>query len=196
MSLFKITSLLLLSANVALAVNNGDQAPDFTLESADGKEVTLSDYSGKLIVLEWYNGQCPFVVNHYNKGNMQKLQKAAAEKDVVWLSINSTNKSHKDYKTLAQLKAEVQEQGINSTAVLSDPKGEVGKLYAAKTTPHLYLIDENMKIVYQGAIDNQASFDADPSEANNYILAAMNEALAGKPISNAQTKPYGCSVKY
>ncbi len=175
----------------------GAPAPDFTLTDTAGKSVKLADYKGKFVVLEWTNPECPFVRKHYDSQNMQGLQKEFGAKDVVWLAINSTNKSSGEFKTGAQMDAWLKTQGAAPRATLIDATSETGRAYAAKTTPHMFVVNPSGKVVYDGAIDDKRSSNpADAKSANNYVRAALNESLAGKPVTVASTSPYGCSVKY
>jgi len=175
----------------------GQPAPDFTLTDLQGKSVTLSSLKGKFIVLEWVNPECPFVYKHYSSGNMQKLQKEATAKQVTWLSISSTRPTHSDYKTPDQMRAWTMEQKAAPTTTLLDPDGRVGKLYGARTTPHMYIINPEGQLIYAGAIDNKRSSNpSDVDSARNYVRVALSEAWAGKPVTTAATTPYGCSVKY
>jgi len=182
----------------AWAVTIGQPAPAFELKDTSGKTVKLADFKGKHVVLEWVNPGCPFVVKHYGSQNMQGLQKAYTAKDVVWLSVNSTAKSAGDYLEPAALNAKlVKEWGAAPTAVLMDESGKVGRAYAAKTTPHMYVIDPAGKLVYAGGIDDKrTSNQADVKTANNFVKAALSESMAGKPVSTPTATPYGCSVKY
>ncbi len=190
-------SLLILSAGVATAaVKVGEPAPNFTLAGEDGKSHSLADYQGKTVVLEWTNAECPFVKKHY-AGNMQSLQKTYTAKDVVWLSINSSAPGKQGAVDAAAAAAVVKEKGAAPTRVLLDGKGEVGRLFEAKTTPHMYIVDKNGKLAYAGGIDSTPSADpADVASATPYVKNALDELLAGKPVSTAVTKPYGCSIKY
>jgi peroxiredoxin len=175
----------------------GQPAPDFTLNDASGKPVKLADQRGKHVVLEWTNPECPFVQKHYVSRNMQTLQKEFAGKDVVWLSVNSTNRSHAEFKSGSEMAQWMRAQGAAQTAVLIDETSSTGRAYAARTTPHMFVIDQQGKVVYAGAIDDKRSANpADAKTANNYVRAALTESLAGKPVTVAQTRPYGCSVKY
>lgn len=175
----------------------GRPAPDFTLPDLQGKSVTLSSLKGKFVVLEWVNPECPFVNKHYSSGNMQKLQKEATAKQVAWLSINSTRPSHSDYKTPDQMRAWTAEQKAVPTTTLLDPDGKVGRLYGARTTPHMYIINPKGELIYAGAIDSKRSSNpSDIDSATNYVRVALNEARAGKPVTTTATTPYGCSVKY
>jgi alkyl hydroperoxide reductase subunit AhpC len=175
----------------------GQSAPDFTIDDAAGKPVKLSDYRGKHVVLEWTNPECPFVRKHYDSANMQGLQKQYGAKDVVWLSVNSTNRNHSEFKTGAQMADWMKQQGGAPKAVLIDDSSATGRAYSARTTPQMFVIDPAGKIVYAGAIDDRRSANpADVKTAKNFVRAALDETLAGRPVSVASTTPYGCSVKY
>lgn len=188
-------SVFAVAAHAAAKV--GEPAPNFTLPAHDGKTHSLADYKGKTVVLEWTNAECPFVKKHYSGGNMQGLQKTYTGKDVVWLSINSSAPGKQGAVDAAGATAIVKEKGAAPTLVMLDAKGEVGKLYEAKTTPHMYVIDKTGKLVYAGGIDSESSADpADIAKATPYVKNALDEVLAGKPVSTAVTKPYGCSIKY
>jgi peroxiredoxin len=182
--------------SLALAV--GDTAPAFALKDTQGKTVQLADFKGRHVVLEWTNPGCPFVVKHYGAQNMQALQKEAKAKDVVWLSINSTARGHQDYLAPAALQDKLlKDWGAAPSAVLMDESGSVGKAYAARTTPHMYLIDPAGKLVFAGGIDDKRSSNpADIPGAKNFVRAAMADALAGKPVAPPSATPYGCSIKY
>ena len=180
----------------ASALNVGDTAPDFTVTSSDGKPVKLSDYQGKVVVLEWFNEGCPFVQKHYTPGAMQKLQTEYTGKDVVWLTINSTGTEHRDYLSPEKTKAVAAKWNIKSSAMLLDADGKVGKAYGAKTTPNMYVINNDGKLAYQGAIDDNNSPTSDPSEAKNYVKESLNSLLTGGAVAVSETKPYGCAVKY
>jgi len=175
----------------------GKPAPEFTLKDTAGKEHSLSDFKGKTVVLEWVNHGCPFVKKHYGPGNMQKLQKAATDKGVVWLSICSSAPGKQGHMDAAAAAAKSKEVNANATAYLLDEDGTVGKAYNARTTPEMFVINPEGALVYMGAIDDKASVDpADIDSAVNHVTAALEEALAGKPVTVPTTKPYGCSVKY
>jgi peroxiredoxin len=180
----------------ALAVEIGKAAPDFTATDINGKTVKLSDYKGKIVVLESYNSDCPFCNNHYKTGAMQGLQSDLAAKGVVWLIVNSVNPKHPSYRTPEQAKKEMVDKKIIATAWIDDSSGAVGNLYGMKTTPDMFVIDQNGVLVYAGAIDNKPDPVHDPKTARNYVREAVEALLAGKPIEISQTKPYGCSVKY
>ena len=174
----------------------GQPAPAFTLTDLSGKSVNLADYKGKTVVLEWHNFGCPFVQKHYRSGNMQALQKKYGG-DVVWLAVNSTNKSHGDWIDPPVLTKQLNDFGAKPAAYLVDEPGKMGLAYGAKTTPHMYIIDPQGKVVYNGAIDDKRSTNPeDVKTAKNYVVAALDELKAGKPISVASTTPYGCTVKY
>ena len=192
-------ALLVASAFSAAALANapvGKPAPDFTVTDLAGKPVRLADYKGKTVVLEWHNFGCPFVQKHYRSGNMQALQKKYG-KDVVWLAVNSTNKSASDWMEPGPLTAELKRFEAQPAAYLVDEPGKMGMAYGAKTTPHMYIIDPAGTVVYNGAIDDKRSTDvADVKTAKNYVVAALDELKAGKAVSTATTAPYGCTVKY
>lgn len=175
----------------------GKKAPDFTLKSAEGKTHSLSDFKGKYVVLEWVNFDCPFVKKHYGSKNMQNTQKEMTGKDVVWLSICSSADGKQGFYEGKDLLDRIKSEGSNATAYLIDADGKVGKEYAAKTTPHCYVINPEGKLIYAGAIDDIPSADQnDVKEANNLVKSCLNEAMAGKAITTATSKPYGCGVKY
>ena len=185
------------AVGIAGAASPGAAAPDFTVADATGKPVKLSEYRGKFVVLEWTNPDCPFVRKHYSSKNMQDLQKEWGAKDVVWLSVNSTVQGHYEYRDGKQMQEWMTSQGAAQKAILIDAKSEVGSAYAAKTTPHMFVISPEGKVLYNGAIDDKRSANpADAKTAHNYVRAALTEAKAGKPVTVASTTPYGCSVKY
>lgn len=193
-----LATLIATTALIANAATVGKAAPDFTLTDVNGKTVKLSDFKGKHVVLEWTNPGCPFVVKHYGSNNMQTLQKDEAAKGVVWLSINSTNSKHEDYLAPAKLNAKMGgEWKATPSHLLMDDSGKVGQSYAAKTTPHMFVVDPKGMLVYAGGIDDKRSANpADIKGAKNFVRAALDESLAGKPVSVATSQPYGCSVKY
>jgi len=175
----------------------GQPAPEFTLADSNGKSHKLSDFKGKLVVLEWLNHGCPFVVKHYGSGNMQKLQKEYTGKDVVWLSIVSSAPGKQGHMNPEDTNKTKEEKGSAATAILLDEDGTVGKLYDAKVTPELYVIDREGTLIYAGAIDSVKSTDAaDVEGAKNYVKQALDEALAGKPVSEPTITAYGCGIKY
>ena len=174
----------------------GRPAPSFTVTDLSGKPVKLEDFKGKTVVLEWHNFGCPFVQKHYRSGNMQALQKKYGN-DVVWLAVNSTNKSASDYTEPAKLTMQLKDFGAAPANYLMDEPGAMGKAYGAKTTPHMYIIDPTGKVVYNGAIDDKRSTNPeDVKTAKNYVAAALDEMKSGKAVSVASTAPYGCTVKY
>lgn len=175
-------------------VEIGKTVPDFALTDLTGKIHKLSDYRGKVVVLEWTNPNCPFVVRVYRDGIMTGVQKQAKDNGVVWLTINSTNPAHKDYETPEELAKIYSNWKAVYTAFLMDPEGKVGKMYDAKTTPHMYVIGKDGTLLYNGAIDDDPR--GDKKEKQNYVRACLNEIAEGKPITTALTKPYGCTVKY
>jgi len=175
----------------------GAPAPDFTLQSADGSDVKLSDLKGKEVILEWVNFDCPFVKKHYNEGHMQALQKKYTEKGAVWLVISSANESHPTFKDAEALAKTAEKNQANTTHTLVDADGKVGKLYDAKTTPHMYVINKEGVLSYAGAIDSKKSTESkDIADSENYVAAALDAIMAGEKVKTAETKAYGCSVKY
>jgi hypothetical protein len=188
----------LLAAQPALAqATVGQNAPAFSVTDAKGKKVSLADFAGKTVVLEWTNPGCPYVQKHYDGGNMPATQKDALSKGVVWLSVATTATAHRDYLAPADLGAWQKAKGAVPTATLMDADGKMGRAYGAKTTPHMYIVDGAGKLVYAGGIDSIPSSSAsDIPKATNYVKQALAEMQAGKPISQAVTRAYGCSVKY
>ena len=183
------------SANAAVEV--GQMAPDFTAVDTNGVEHTLSDFKGKNVVLEWSNHECPFVVKHYEPGNMQKIQKMATDNGAIWITIVSSAEGKQGAVNAEEANKIMEEVGANSTARILDPSGEIGKMYGAKTTPHMFVIDKEGKIAYMGAIDSDSSFQQSSIEgATNYVVEALESLNAGEEIEVTSTKPYGCSVKY
>jgi peroxiredoxin len=181
----------------AWAARVGQRAPDFTATDSNGKTHTLSEYAGKYVVLEWTNSGCPYTQKHYVSGNMQKLQREWTGRGVIWLTVISSAPGEQGYMTAVQENSYVQKAGAAPTAVLLDPKGTLGHLYDAKTTPDMYVINPQGILIYDGAIDDRPSTDtSDIKSAKNYVEIALNEAMAGKQVSAPATRPYGCSVKY
>jgi hypothetical protein len=179
------------------AAKVGDPAPAFTATESNGKTVSLSDYKGKFVVLEWHNNGCPYVQKFYNSGTMQKLQRDWTAKGVVWLTIISSAPGTQGYVDSAASQAFMKKSGAAQNAVLLDPTGQVGHLYDARNTPQMLVIDPKGILVYDGAIDDRPT--ADPSSlagATNYVVQALTESMAGKPVSVPVTVPYGCTVKY
>lgn len=175
----------------------GQQAPDFTLSDTEGNPISLSSFQGKHVVLEWFNYDCPFVKKHYDSGNMQELQKEYSAKGVVWLSINSSAPGKQGHYTAEEMTKLAQEKQVASSAILLDADGKAGRLYGAQTTPHMFVINPDGKLIYAGAIDSTPSTEAsDISKSTNYVKQALEESLAGQPITEPSTKAYGCSVKY
>ena len=190
-------ALLVATGTVFAAPQVGQPAPEFTLTDSNGTSHKLSDFKGKFVVLEWLNHGCPFVQKHYDGGNMQGLQKEYTGKDVVWLSIVSSAPGKQGHMSAEETNKTKEEKGSAATAILIDEDGTVGKLYDAKVTPELYVVNPEGVLVYAGAIDDRKSTDAaDVAGAKNYVKQALDEAMAGKPVSEPSTPAYGCSVKY
>jgi hypothetical protein len=188
---------LVLPPAAARAVKIGEPAPGFTATDSNGKQVTLDQFKGKYVVLEWHNQGCPFVVKHYKSGNLPKLQKEWTAKQVVWLAVISSAPGKQGYVDGAGANLDMKTHDAAPTATLLDPKGELGRLYGAKTTPHMYIINPQGRLIYNGAIDDKPSTEpADIPGSKNYVAQALSEAMAGKPVSQPTTTPYGCSVKY
>lgn len=191
---------LALTFAVALSVwaaRVGDPAPAFTGTDTHGQTHSLSDYSGKFVVLEWTNRDCPYTKKQYDSGNMQSLQKQWTAKGVVWLTILSSAPGHQGYMTAADENAWIAKIHADPTAAILDPSGAIGHAYDAKTTPHMFIIDPDGKLIYEGAIDDHATTDtSDVPQSKNYVSAALTEAMHGHPVAITYTRPYGCSVKY
>ncbi|MGA2684660.1 MAG: redoxin domain-containing protein [Verrucomicrobiota bacterium] len=183
-------------ASAASAVEVGKPAPDFTAQDINGKTIHLSDYKGKIVVLESYNSDCPYCHNQYKTGAMQAMQRDLATKGVVWLLVNSVNPKNFSHRTPEQARAEMAAEKMDVTAWIDDSSGAVGHLYDMKTTPDMYVINKDGVLVYAGAIDDQPDPFHDPTKAQNYVSAAIDALLADKPVAITETKPYGCSVKY
>ncbi|NDG70794.1 MAG: thioredoxin family protein [Proteobacteria bacterium] len=189
--------LLALATWVHADAEIGKPAPAFTLPTCESKSVSLSDYKGKVVVLEWTNYGCPFVMKHYGSGNMQKLQADAAAKGVVWLSICSSAPGKQGHAAPADALKACSEKNSAATAYLIDESGATGHAYGAKRTPEMYVINADGILVYHGAIDDKKSADpADIAKAKNLVAAAIDETVAGKPVSIPETEAYGCSIKY
>jgi peroxiredoxin len=185
------------TAMPVLAATAGQSAPNFTLVDTQGKTVQLSDFQGKYVVLEWTNPSCPFVRNQYSTRNMQGMQESWGPRGVVWLALDSSNRSSSDYMPPAKLGEWMQARGAAQKAVLIDPDSAVARLYQAKTTPHMFVINPEGMIVYAGAIDDRPSTQPeDPPAAHNYVRAALTEAMSGTAVTTAASTPYGCSIKY
>jgi len=175
----------------------GQPAPNFTLVGGDGKKHSLDHYKGKFVVLEWTNPSCPFVHKFYDSGAMQNLQKEETAKGVVWIRINSGAAGKEGSQTVADIAPYEKENHVASTVTLLDPDGKVGHLYGARNTPQMFVIDPKGDLIYAGGIDDKPSADAaDIASAKNYVKIALDEAMAGKPITTPTARPYGCSVKY
>ena len=192
-----LLSLLVALSAFSFAAKVGEAAPDFSAGDSNGQSQKLSSYRGKFVVLEWHNQGCPYTRKHYETGNMQKLQKEWTGKGVVWLTVISSAPGKQGYVTASEENDYLRRTNASPTAVLLDPKGDMGRLYAAKTTPHMYIIDPQGTLIYNGAIDDRPTADqSDVAGARNYVSQALQEATAGKPVSTASTTPYGCTVKY
>ena len=192
LALFATLSL----AASAFAVEIGKPAPDFTGTDIYGKTVHLSDYKGKIVVLESYNSDCPFCHNQYASGAAPDLQKELAAKGVVWLLVNSVNPKNSSHRTPDQARAEWTDLKINAADWLDDSDGTIGHLYDMKTTPDVYVIGKDGILDYEGAMDNRPQPFGDPRTADNYVRDAVNQVFAGQPVAVPQTKPYGCGVHY
>lgn len=192
-----LAPLVLLPMLALAAVGVGKPAPDFTGVDSNGQSHRLSDFKGKTVVLEWTNHDCPFVVKHYSTGNMQALQREATGDGIVWLSIISSAPGKQGHVSPEQANELTASRKAAPSAVILDTSGDIGRLYGAKTTPHMYVIDGSGTLVYMGGIDDRpSSRKGDIEGANNYVRTALNELAAGKPVTDASTRPYGCSVKY
>jgi peroxiredoxin len=192
-----LLGVFLLTSAFAQEAKIDAKAPDFKLKDSNGKEHSLSDFVGKTVVLEWINYDCPFVKKHYDSKNMQSLQEKYTQKGVVWLAICSSAKGKQGHFTNDEINRRSREHSAKFTAYLIDEDGKVGKMYGAKTTPHMYVINSKGVLVYAGAIDDIKSTDVnDVKRANNYVAKALDEILEGKEVTTKSTTPYGCSVKY
>jgi hypothetical protein len=181
----------------ALAVAPGSPAPDFKGTDSNGVQHTLSEYRGKFVVLEWANKGCPYDQKHYLSGSMENLQKEWTAKGVVWLSVISSAPGEQGYVTPSEENTYLKTMHAAPTAALLDPTSAIARLYEAKTTPHIFVIDPAGKLIYQGAIDDKPTTDQqDLKGARNYLNETLTDAMAGKPVPVASTRPYGCSVKY
>ncbi len=190
-----LAAALLLSAFAIVTpeVEVGKPVPAFSLKDLSGKTYSIADLKGKVVVLEWTNPNCPYVQRVYKSGIMTSVQKKYADK-VVWLTVNSTNPDHQDFETPDDLSKTYKEWKATFAAMLLDPDGKVGKMFDAKTTPHMFIIDKEGTLVYAGAIDDDPR--GNKSDKINYVDAALSNVLAGKPVATATTRSYGCSVKY
>ena len=197
MKILSVFFAVALTASVYASPEVGKRAPDFALTDLSGKKHELSDLKGKFVVLEWVNFGCPFVRKHYGSENMQKLQKDVVDKGVVWLSICSSAPGKQGNETPDAAKSGLARFGSAATAYLVDADGKVGRLYNAKTTPEMFVINPDGVLIYAGAIDDKPTPNPlTVAGSNNYVKAALNEATSGKSVSVPSTKPYGCSVKY
>jgi len=195
-SILRIAVVAVLFAS-AFAVKVGDPAPGFTSVDSNGKQQSLSNYKGKYVVLVWHNQGCPYTKKHYESGNMQRLQKEWTEKGVVWLTVISSAPGTQGFVTPTQENDYLKTMKAAPTAVLMDPGGSLGHLYGAKTTPHMFIIDPSGTLIYNGAIDDHPTSDqSDIPNSKNYVALALQAAMDGKPVADAATRPYGCSVKY
>ena len=191
------TLLLTVATTAGAALQVGEPAPGFTGIDTRGNSHKLSDYRGKRVILEWTNHDCPYVRKHYSSGNMQKQQQAATGEGAVWLSIISSAPGKQGHVTPAQADALTVQRNAAPSAVILDETGDIGRLYGAKTTPHMYIIDTDGKLAYMGGIDSIASSDpADIEKAVQFVPAALAKMMNGEPIASSVTRPYGCSVKY
>jgi len=196
-TVFLMASVAILSAFLLGAAKVGDPAPDFAATASDGKTYRLADDKGKFVVLEWHNQGCPYTNKHYESGNMQRLQKEWTGKGVAWFTVISSAPGEQGYVNAAEENAYMARMKAAPTAALLDPTGQVGHLYQAKTTPHMIVINPKGTIIYDGAIDDHPTPDReDIPSSKNYVSLALTEAMAGKPVATAVTRPYGCSVKY
>ena len=198
MSHRRLLSLALAALTIpALAVVPNTIAPDFKGTDSNGLEHSLSQYRGKYVVLEWANQGCPYDGKHYRSGSMEALQREWTAKGVIWLSVISSAPGQQGYVTAAEERAYLTRMHAAPTAAILDPTGAIGRLYQAKTTPHMFVIDPTGKLIYQGAIDDKPTTDeTDLKGARNYVTEALTDAIEGKPILVTATRPYGCSVKY
>jgi len=189
--------ILLSSLALAQQAKLNESAPDFKLTDSNGSEHSLSDFKGKIVVLEWINYDFPFVKKHYDSKNMQSLQEKYTKEGIIWLAICSSSKGKQGNFSIEEINERSKDHGAKFTAYLIDEDGTVGKMYGAKTTPHMYVIDKSGMLVYAGGIDDKASADVDDIEAaKNYVSSALDELLGGSKVSVQSSTPYGCSVKY
>jgi peroxiredoxin len=192
-----MTLIVLLSANLAFAAKVGAPAPDFTGTSSTAQELSLAQYRGKYVVLQWHNKDCPYVQAQYGSGNMQKLQKEWTSQGVIWLTIISSAVGKQGSVDAHGAEADVRNTAAAPTATILDPAGTIGRAYGAQTTPHMFVIDPQGTLVYNGAIDNRATTSkADVGGSINYVSTALTEGMAGKALSHPTSRPYGCSMKY
>lgn len=195
-TLFLISTALGFSSS-SFALKVGESAPVIQVKDLSGKLTSVADFKGKYVVLEWHNQGCPYVKKHYKSGNMQKLQAKAKELGVLWVTVISSKEGKQGYVTLDEEKSYLAEQKATPTDVLFDTESKFATEFGAKTTPHMMVIDPKGVLIYSGAIDDKDSSDPeDVAKAKNYVLAALTESLAGRPVSVSSTRPYGCGVKY
>jgi alkyl hydroperoxide reductase subunit AhpC len=196
-NLFCCLALATLLAGLCYGQKVGAPAPDFKATDSNGRMRQLSEYRGKYVVLEWHNNGCPFTRKHYESGNMQRLQKEWTSRGVIWFTVISSAAGQQGYVTAEQENEYLKRMNAVPTAALLDPQGDVGRLYAAKTTPHMFIINPDGVLIYDGAIDSKSTTDqSDIATATNYVSQALGEAMAGKAVSTPTSRPYGCSVKY
>ncbi|MFP4312999.1 MAG: redoxin family protein [Alphaproteobacteria bacterium] len=196
---FMVATILVMAAVLpaSAAVEVGKPAPAIQATDINGNEFNLSDHQGKIVVLEWTNHDCPFVVKHYDSGNMQKLQNEAREMGVEWVTIVSSAPGKQGHVSAEEAMKIMEEAGANPTTKILDESGEIGKAYDAKTTPHMFVIDEDGNVAYAGAIDSDSSPRQSAIEgADNYVMAAVESLKAGEEVAVKTSAPYGCSVKY
>jgi peroxiredoxin len=175
----------------------GSMAPDFVGTDSNGKAIALKDLRGRIVVLEWSNNQCPFVGKHYRSGNMQALQKEATKQGIFWLTVLSSAPGQQGNVTAAEANELTRSRDAAPSAVILDPSGTIGRAYGARTTPHMFIIDKTGTLIYMGGIDDKPTTDlADIPTAKNYVRLALTAAMAGTPVQDPVTRPYGCSVKY
>lgn len=182
---------------VEASVKTGKEAPNFKSFDTYSKPISLDKMKGKIVVLEWTNHECPFVVKHYESGNMQKVQKAVEGEDVVWISVVSSAPNKQGYVDAQKANTITLDSKASPTHKVLDPTGEIGKLFGAKTTPHIFVLDKEGKVAYQGAIDDHSTWrQRGLEDAKNYVISAVEDLRAGNKVQTAETAPYGCSVKY
>jgi alkyl hydroperoxide reductase subunit AhpC len=192
-----MTLILVLSTNLAFAAKVGTTAPDFTGMSSTGQQLPLSQYQGKYVVLQWHNKDCPYVQAQYDSGNMQRLQQEWTSKGVIWLTVISSAVGKQGYVDGNGAEIDVRNSGAAPTATILDPTGKIGRAYRAQTTPHMFVINPEGILIYDGAIDNRATTSkANVGGSINYVSMALAESMAGKALSHPTSRPYGCSVKY
>lgn len=185
------------AAPAAATATVGQPAPNFTVTDSNGRQHSLSDFRGRTVVLEWTNAECPFVRKFYGPGEMQRLQAEATRNGVIWLTVNSGAPGKQGHVTPAEANAKMREAGFASTAYIPDPEGTLGRLFGARTTPHMFVIDPRGTLVYAGAIDDTPTANsADIAKARNFVRLALADIAAGRPVAIPTSRPYGCSVKY